>query len=151
MGRDRQLHSGCACLDLQLVEAPIISFAMRMTGDSILLLERPGSITGSRPRIGEASCTPYAARRRQGGPGTVYLIGRHRLALTLRRWPDLPASSPPAFPIASASAASDHDADFAINTDRGYTANGLNQYGAVAGAGFGYDANGNPRLRGDRL
>ena len=88
---------------------------------------------------------------KHGVLGTVYLIGRHRLALTLRRWPDLPASSPPAFPIASASAASDHDADFAINTDRGYTANGLNQYSAVAGASFIYDANGNPRLRGDRL
>ena len=82
--------------------------------------------------------------------GTVYLIDRHRLALTLRRWLDQPASSS-RFPIASPSAATDHDADFAINTDRGYTANGLNQYGAVAGAGFGYDANGNPRLRGDRL
>lgn len=30
-----------------------------------------------------------------------------------------------------------------VNVNRGYTANGLNQYSAVAGTGFGYDGNGN--------
>src|SRR5690606_18146515 len=29
------------------------------------------------------------------------------------------------------------------NVNRGYTANGLNQYSNVGGTGFGYDANGN--------
>jgi RHS repeat-associated protein len=38
-----------------------------------------------------------------------------------------------------------------VNIDRSYTANGLNQYSAVAGAGFGYDANGNLTSDGTNL